>query len=116
MGKKFEKVKAFCKKYEKYIAIGAVAGVCGTAGFMVAKKMYKGTLLTDVLKSAYDNAGKVVSFTQRGNENHTVYVTNGLKLDEITKLTDYLTEKAELKPNTRITAMVEVTGELIENC
>ena len=119
MGKKIEKVKAFCKEHKKEIAVAVGVGgviVGGTAGFMVAKKLYKGTLLNDVLESAYRNAGKVVSFTQRGHENHTVYVTNGLKLDEITKLTDYLTEKAELKPNTRITAMVEVTGELIEDC
>ena len=114
MGKKIEKVKAFCKEHKKEIAVAV--GVGGAAGFMVAKKMYKGTLLTDVLKSAYDNAGKVVSFTQKKHENHIVYATNGLKLNEVAKLADYLMEKAELKPNTRITAMVEVTGELIEDC
>ena len=119
MGKKIEKVKAFCKEHKKEIAVAVGVGgviVGGTAGFMVAKKMYKGTLLTDVLKSAYDNAGKVVSFTQKKHENHIVYATNGLKLNEVAKLADYLMENAELKPNTRITAMVEVTGELIENC
>lgn len=112
MNENFSKMRAFFTKHKKEIAITAVAGVvCVACIGITKKKLANITSFDDVLKWAHkcDN-DDIGVLRQKGNPKHMVYTKNNIKLEEIGVFGKELTKRVGIKPDTKISALVEVTN------
>ena len=124
MGKKFEKVKAFCKEHKKGIAVVVVAGVGFVAGAtmcVITKKKLNLKLGDSIPKPDYkyvtDFGAKITEFENEAT--HWCVSAENLKLGDIGKLGDELMRLygERVDPDMEIWTMIENAGtKLIENC
>lgn len=111
MNEKLSKMRAFCKRHKKEIAITAVAGVvCVACIGITKKKLANITSFDDILDVVHKNSNdKIGVFREKGNHQHKVYAINNIKLEEIGVFCEDLVKHVGIKPDTKISALVEVT-------
>lgn len=112
MNENFSKMRAFCTKHKKEIAITAVAGVvCVACIGITKKKLANSSSFSTVLKWIHESDDDTIGMLhEKSNPKHVVYTINNIKLEKIGVFGEELTKRMGIKPDTKISALVEVTN------